>query len=48
MNEKETMSGTIFDEQGEMMVWEQLMDSYREGTVDQQATEQQLEEESYP
>lgn len=31
MSEKE-LSGTMYDEQGEMMVHEQIMDSYREGT----------------
>lgn len=31
MKERE-LYGTLYDEQGEMMVHEQLMDSYREGT----------------
>ncbi|WP_209122096.1 hypothetical protein [Alkalihalobacillus sp. BA299] len=40
------LSGTIYDEEGEMMVLEQIMDSYRVGTTeDERASIQRNNEE---
>ncbi|WP_158211725.1 hypothetical protein [Alkalihalobacterium alkalinitrilicum] len=37
------LSGTIYDEEGEMMVLEQIMDSYRVGTTEDHASNSQNE-----